>query len=216
MYYNKTERSRVRRLKGRGHYDRATVHAILDEGLVGHAAFAAGGQPYAVPMLYARRGEQLFLHGSRLSRLLRGLAEGVPMCFTVTLVDGLVLARSAFHHSVNYRSVMVLGEARAVRDADEKHDALRTIVDHVAPGRSDDVRGPSRKELKATEVVSLELSEVSAKVRTGPPVDAADDYALAVWAGEVPLELVAGGAVPDDRCSEPAPDYVTRYGRGHA
>jgi nitroimidazol reductase NimA-like FMN-containing flavoprotein (pyridoxamine 5'-phosphate oxidase superfamily) len=200
-------------LKGRGHYDRATVHAILDEGLVGHAAFVADGQPYSIPMLYARDGEQLFLHGSRLSRLLRGLAEGVPMCFTVTLVDGLVLARSAFHHSVNYRSVMVLGEARSVGDAAKKNEALRTIVDHVARGRSDDVRGPSTKELRATEVITLPLAEVSAKVRTGPPVDAAEDYALPTWAGELPLTLVPGVPVADERCASPVPSYVTDYRR---
>jgi nitroimidazol reductase NimA-like FMN-containing flavoprotein (pyridoxamine 5'-phosphate oxidase superfamily) len=216
LYYNKTERTRVRRLAGRGTYDRDAVHAILDEGLIGHAAFVADGQPYAMPMLYARAGEQLYMHGSRLGRLLRGLADGIPMCFTVTLLDGLVLARSAFHHSVNYRSVLVLGQGRAVRDPDEKNDALRTIVDHVAPGRSKDVRGPSEPELKATEVVSLPLIEVSAKVRTGPPVDAAYDYAVPAWAGELPLGLAVGDPCADERCSEPLPEYISSYGRGHA
>ena len=216
MYYNKTERSRVRRHAGRGNYQRGIVHAILDEGLVGHAAFAADGQPYAIPMLYARSGEQLYLHGSRLSRLLRGLSEGIPMCFTVTLVDGLVLARSAFHHSVNYRSVVILGEGRSVSDAAEKHEALRTIVDHVVPGRSADVRGPSEQELKATEVVSLPLTEVSAKVRTGPPLDASDDYAIPAWAGELPLGLATGAPLADERCAEPVPAYVSSYGRARA
>ncbi len=216
MYYNKTDRSRVRRHAGRGNYERDTVHAILDEGLLGHAAFVADGQPYAIPMLYARAGEELFLHGSRLSRLLRGLADGVPMCFTVTLLDGLVLARSAFHHSVNYRSVVILGEASAVQDPAAKNAALRTIVDHVAPGRSVDVRGPSEQELKATEVISLPLTEVSAKVRTGPPLDASEDYAVPAWAGQVPLRLAASAPLADDRCSQPVPDYVSGYRRGHA
>ena len=167
-------------------------------------------------MLYARDGEELYLHGARLSRLLRGLSEGVPMCFTVTLLDGLVLARSAFHHSVNYRSVVVLGEARAVSDRGEKHEALRTIVEHVVPGRSADVRGPSEQELKATEVVSLPLDEASAKIRTGPPVDASDDYAVPTWAGELPLGLATGAPLADERCAEPVPAYVSGYGRARA
>jgi uncharacterized protein len=216
LYYNKTDRSRVRRHSRRGAYSRATVHAILDEGFVGHVAFCVDGQPYAIPMLYARDGEQLFLHGSPLSRMLQGLADGVPVCFTVTLVDGLVLARSAFHHSVNYRSVVALGEASAVRYPAEKHAALRAIVDHVATGRSEDVRGPSAGELKATEVVRLPLREVSAKVRTGPPVDAKADYALPAWAGEVPLVLAAGAPIPDDRCAAALPDYVANYSRARA
>ncbi len=167
-------------------------------------------------MLYARSGEELYLHGARLSRLLRGLSEGVPMCFTVTLLDGLVLARSAFHHSVNYRSVVILGEGRAVSDAAEKHKALRTIVDHVVPGRSADVRGPSEQELKATEVVSLPLTEVSAKIRSGPPLDASDDHAVPAWAGQLPLGLATGAPLADERCTEPVPAYVSSYGRARA
>jgi uncharacterized protein len=216
LYYNKTSRTRIRRRSGRGHYDRATVHAILDAGIVGHAAFVADGHPYAIPMLYARRGEELVLHGSPLSRLLKTIVDGAELCFTVTLLDGLVLARSAFHHSANYRSAVVLGSGRAIRDAEEKHDALRVIVDHVAPGRSADVRGPSRQELKATEVVSLPIAEASAKIRTGPPIDAAEDYAMPTWAGVLPLELAAGEPVTDERCTQPVPEYLTSYTRVHA
>jgi nitroimidazol reductase NimA-like FMN-containing flavoprotein (pyridoxamine 5'-phosphate oxidase superfamily) len=206
--------TKVRRRAGRGKYGRATINAILDEGLVGHAAFVADGQPYAIPMLYARDGENLYLHGSPLGRLVGGLAKGVPMCFTVTLLDGLVLARSAFHHSLNYRSVVVLGRGRAIQDREAKHAALRAIVEHVVAGRSDDARGPSPNELEATEVVALRLDEASAKVRTGPPVDAPEDYALPVWAGEVPLRLVVDEPLTDARCSEPVPHYVHHYHRG--
>jgi uncharacterized protein len=209
-------RTKVRRRAGRGRYGRATINAILDEGLVGHAALVADGQPYAIPMLYARDGEVLYMHGSPLSRLVSGLAEGVPVCFTVTLLDGLVLARSAFHHSVNYRSVVVLGEARAVRDREAKHAALTRIVEHAAAGRSADARGPSDPELDATEVLSLPLDEASAKIRTGPPVDAPEDYALPVWAGEVPLRVVVSEPVTDTRCSQPVPAYVRNYRRGDA
>ncbi len=207
-------RTKVRRRAGRGRYGRTTINAILDEGLVGHAAFLVDGQPYAIPMLYARDGDVLYLHGSPLSRLLSGLADGVPMCFTVTLVDGLVLARSAFHHSVNYRSVVVVGHGHPVRDPAAKHAALRALVEHVARGRSHDARGPSPKELEATEVIGLGLDEASAKIRTGPPVDAPEDYALPVWAGELPLGVAVGEPLTDGRCHEPVPDYVNYYQRG--
>jgi nitroimidazol reductase NimA-like FMN-containing flavoprotein (pyridoxamine 5'-phosphate oxidase superfamily) len=211
MYYNKTKRVRVRRRSGRGNYERSTIHAILDEGLVGHVGIAADGQPYVIPVLYARAGGQIYLHGSPLSRLVGNLAEGVPMCLTVTLLDGLVLARSAFHHSMNYRSVVVLGRGRAVRDREEKLEALRVLVERMAPGRSDDARGPSAKELKATEVVAVAIDEASAKIRTGPPADAAADYSLPVWAGVLPFGLRAGSPVPDDRCSVAVPDYVSAW-----
>jgi nitroimidazol reductase NimA-like FMN-containing flavoprotein (pyridoxamine 5'-phosphate oxidase superfamily) len=210
-YYNKTPRVRVRRRSGRGNYERATIHAILDEGLVAHVGIASEGQPYVIPVLYARQDSQIYLHGSPVSRLVRNLAEGVPMCLTVTLVDGLVLARSAFHHSMNYRSVVVLGQGRAVRDRGEKLAALRVLVERMAPGRSDDARGPSAKELKATEVVALAISEASAKIRTGPPADATADYVLPVWAGVVPLGLRAGAPVADERCSVRMPDYVAGW-----
>jgi uncharacterized protein len=218
-YYNKLpapSRTTVRRRAGRGRYARATIDAILDEGLIGHVAFVSDGQPYAMPMLYARAGEQIYLHGSPLSRLLGALAGEVPMCLTVTLLDGIVLARSAFHHSVNYRSVVVVGAGRAVREPAEKLAALRTLVEHVWAGRSADARGPSEQELEATELVALPLDEASAKVRSGPPVDAPEDYTLPVWAGELPLRLAVGAPLADPRCSAPVPDYVHRERRGHA
>jgi nitroimidazol reductase NimA-like FMN-containing flavoprotein (pyridoxamine 5'-phosphate oxidase superfamily) len=210
-----TPRTRIRRHTERAAYDRETVHAILDEGLIGHAGFIAEGQPYVIPMVYARDGEQLYLHGSRLSRLVATLGEGVPVCFTVTLVDGLVLARSAFRHSVNYRSVVVLGTARAVSDKAEKRAALRAIVDHATPLRSEDVRGPSDPELKSTGVVTLDMREASAKLRTGPPSDNPKDYSIPAWAGELPLSLAAGTPRPDQRCSVPEPSYIRDYRRGH-
>jgi nitroimidazol reductase NimA-like FMN-containing flavoprotein (pyridoxamine 5'-phosphate oxidase superfamily) len=216
MYYNKTPRTRVRRRAGRGSYERATIDAILDEGLVAHVGVVSEGQPYVIPVLYARREDEIYLHGSPLSRLLRNLAQGTPMCLTVTLLDGMVLARSAFHHSMNYRSVVVLGQGRAIRDRDEKLEALRAIVDRMVAGRSEDARGPSSKELKATEVVVLPIREASAKIRTGPPIDAAEDYALPVWAGELPFVLTTGDPVPDDRCQAPLPSYLRAYERGHA
>jgi uncharacterized protein len=199
----KTPRTTVRRRGGRGKYDRPTVHGILDAGLIGHAAIVSDGQPYGMPMLYARSDEVLYLHGAPLSRLMKGLAEGIPMCLTVTLVDGIVLARSAFNSSVNYRSVLVLGRGRAVRDREEKLAALDTIVEHMAPGRTSEARGPSPNELRATEVIALPIEEASAKIRTGPPHDAARDYALPIWAGELPLGLAIGEPVPDERCSVP-------------
>jgi nitroimidazol reductase NimA-like FMN-containing flavoprotein (pyridoxamine 5'-phosphate oxidase superfamily) len=215
-YYNKTSRTMVHRHKERGTYDHDAIHRILDEGLVGHVGFVADDQPYVIPVLYARDGERIYLHGSPLSRLLRTLAQGVRMCLTVTLVDGLVLARSAFHHSVNYRSVVVLGTATAVTDPTEKRNALTRVVEHVIVGRPQDARGPTNAELKATEVIALEIEEVSAKVRTGPPVDSKRDYANLghVWAGELPLTLVPGQPIPDDRCAVAVPAYVSEYRRG--
>jgi nitroimidazol reductase NimA-like FMN-containing flavoprotein (pyridoxamine 5'-phosphate oxidase superfamily) len=183
----------------RGAYDRATIEAILDEGLVCHLGFAVEGQPYVLPTIYARAGGEVFVHGSAASRMLRALGDGVPMCLTVTLLDGLVLARSAFHHSVNYRSVVLLGTARSVLDAEEKTLALRAIVDHVLADRWPAVRAPSEQELKATTVLALSLSEASAKIRSGGPIDDEEDYALPVWAGHLPLTLVPSAAVPDAR-----------------
>jgi len=201
-------RATVRRRAGRGRYDRETIDAILDEGLVGHLAFVAEAQPYALPMLYARDGDQLYLHGSPLSRLLGTIADGTPMCFTVTLVDGVVLARSAFHHSINYRSVVILGQGREIKARTEKLQALNTLVEHVMPGRSSDARGPSEQELEATEVVALALDEASVKIRTGPPIDAPEDYELDVWAGELPLKIARGTPITDPRCASPLPDYL--------
>jgi nitroimidazol reductase NimA-like FMN-containing flavoprotein (pyridoxamine 5'-phosphate oxidase superfamily) len=206
----------VRRRAGRGTYDRETIDAILDAGRVAHLGVVADGQPFVIPMLYARDGEHVYLHGSPLSRLLGSLAQAVPMCLTVTLLDGLVLARSAFHHSVNYRSVVVLGEGYAISHPEHKHEALRRIVEHVVPGRSSEVRGPSAQEMAGTEVVALAIREASAKVRTGPPIDAAEDYGIAVWAGELPLALTPGEPVPDPRCTEPLPSYLESVAVAHA
>jgi len=192
-------RTTVRRLPKRGAYDRATIESILDEGLVCHLGFVAEGQPYVLPTIYARVGDDVFLHGSAASRMVRALGGGIPMCLTVTLLDGLVLARSAFHHSVNYRSVVLLGTARPVLELEEKNRALRAIVDHVLAGRWQTVRTPSEQELKATTVLALPLSEASAKIRAGGPIDDEEDYALSVWAGHLPLALVPGAPVPDSR-----------------
>lgn len=216
MYYNKTPRVTVRRRAGRGSYDPTTINAILDEGIVGHVGVVDDHrQPFVIPVLYARSHSSVYLHGSPLSRLLGSLARGVPMCLTVTLLDGVVFARSAFHHSLNYRSVVIVGEGRPVSEREEKLGALRRIVEHVAAGRPDDVRGPNDQELEATEVVALAITEASAKIRTGPPVDAPEDYAIPAWAGEVPLRLSAGRPVPDERCSAALPSYVSDYRRAH-
>jgi nitroimidazol reductase NimA-like FMN-containing flavoprotein (pyridoxamine 5'-phosphate oxidase superfamily) len=214
--YQATERTRVRRLPERAAYDRETVHAILDEGFVCHVGFVADGQPYVIPTGYARAGENLYLHGSTGSRL--GLRPGMPVCVTVTLLDGLVLARSAFHHSMNYRSVTVLGRTRPVTDPGEKEAALRAFVEHVVPGRSDEVRGGDGRELAATAVLAVPLEEVSAKVRTGPPKDDEEDHALPVWAGVLPLALVPGDPVPDDRLDPavPVPPHVAVWDRRSA
>jgi nitroimidazol reductase NimA-like FMN-containing flavoprotein (pyridoxamine 5'-phosphate oxidase superfamily) len=195
----KTPRTALRRLPKRGSYDRATVYGILDEGVLCHLGFAVEGQPYVVPTSYVRIGDELYIHGSSASRAVRTVGAGIPACVTVTLVDGVVLARSAFHHSFNYRSVVIFGGLTPVDDPDEKADALRAFVDHVVPGRSDAIRGPTAQELKATAVVRLRLDEASAKVRTGPPVDDDEDYALATWAGVLPLRTVADPVVPDER-----------------
>jgi nitroimidazol reductase NimA-like FMN-containing flavoprotein (pyridoxamine 5'-phosphate oxidase superfamily) len=194
----KTERTRVRRLPKRGAYDRETIDAILDEALVGHLAFAGvDGQPYAIPTLQARVGDEVWVHGSSASRTLRAVGEGIPACLTVTLVDGLVLARAIFNHSVNYRSVVVLGTARPVTERERKLAALEAFAERIAPGRWADARPPTEQELRATSIMSLPLDEASAKVRTGPPNDEEDDLALDVWAGVVPFETVRGEPVPD-------------------
>jgi hypothetical protein len=194
-----TARTRVRRLPKRGAYDRATIDAILDEGLVCHLGFVHDEHPVVIPTLYARVEDVVYVHGSAASRMLRTLGDGLDACLTVTLLDGLVLARSAFHHSANYRSVVVFGRARRVDERSEKMSALEAFSEHVAPGRWAEVRAPSEQELKATTVLALPLDEASAKVRTGPPVDDEEDYALDVWAGVIPLRLVAGVPEADAR-----------------
>jgi nitroimidazol reductase NimA-like FMN-containing flavoprotein (pyridoxamine 5'-phosphate oxidase superfamily) len=208
-----TARSKVRRHAGRGRYDTASIYAILDEGLYGHVGLESDGQPFVIPALYGRVGDELYIHGSPLSRLLGTAASGAKLCFAVTLLDGLVLARTAFHHSMNYRSVVIFGEARRVADTDEKLAALRAVVEHVVPGRSDDVRGPNEQELAATEVVALGLSEASAKIRSGPPIDGPEDMHLPAWAGELPLALATGTPITDKRSSAPIPSYVRFYHR---
>ena len=190
-------RAQVRRLPDRGAYDRPTIHAILDEGLVCHVGFVSEGQPFVIPMSYGREGERLLLHGSAASRLMRGLEAGWPVCLTVTLLDGLVLARSAFHHSMNFRSVVLFGRARPVDDPAGKTAALRVISEHVVPGRWDAVRPPNARELAATTVLEVPIDEASAKIRTGPPKDDPEDLSLPVWAGVLPLELIPGEPVPD-------------------
>lgn len=194
-----TSRSRIRRVPKRGVYDRATIDAILDESLVGHVGFAVDGQPYVIPMLVARLGDRVYLHGSTASRMVRKLAAGVPACLTTTLLDGIVLARSAYHHSMNYRSVVVLGTATLVEGADQRAAALEAFTEKLLPGRWDEVRQPTGPELKGTQVIALDLAEASAKVRDGGPLDDEEDYALDVWAGVIPLEQRAGAPVPDDR-----------------
>ncbi|WNG37093.1 pyridoxamine 5'-phosphate oxidase family protein [Archangium violaceum] len=186
-----SERSTVRRLPKRASYEEPVIHAILDEGLVAHVGVTVEGQPYVMPMVYGRMGRNLYLHGASVSRLAKQLAQGVPACLTVTLVDGLVLARSAFHHSMNYRSVVVLGTAVLVTDEAEKTQALEAITDHALRGRWAEVRAPNAQELKATSVLRLPLEEASAKIRTGGPRDDEEDLALECWAGVLPLRLVA-------------------------
>lgn len=214
-HFTPTERTKVRRLPKRGVFDHATTHAILDEALTCHVGFAIDGQPYVIPTIHARVGDAIYLHGSAASRMLRNLGEGVPACVTVTLIDGLVLARSTFHHSMNYRSVVILGNLVPVVDRDEKLAALEAIVNHIVPGRAAEARGPNEQELKATTVLKMDLLEVSAKIRTGPPVDDEEDYALPIWAGVLPLSLQPGTPVQDDRMVPglSVPDYVAGYQR---
>ncbi len=192
-----SERTRLKRLPERGSHERQVIEQILDAGFICHAGFVADGQPYVIPTLYGRRGDHLYLHGSAASRMLRHLAKGLPVCVTVTLVDGLVLARSIFHHSMNYRSVVVLGNARLVEERSEKLEALRVISEHLIPDRWAEVRPPSEQELKATHVLELEIAEASAKSRSGPPGDDDGDYDLPVWAGVLPLRLTAGEPAAD-------------------
>lgn len=197
--YTPTGRTQVRRLPKRGVYDKAEVYSILDAGFVCHVAFVADGQPCVMPTGYARAGDRLYIHGSPASRMLRALEGGADVCVTVTLLDGFVLARSAFHHSMNYRSVVVFGRARLVTDSGEKVEALRAFTDHVVPGRWAEVRQPNERELSATKVLALPLDEASAKVRTGPPIDDEEDYSLPVWAGVVPVRMSVGEPVADAR-----------------
>jgi nitroimidazol reductase NimA-like FMN-containing flavoprotein (pyridoxamine 5'-phosphate oxidase superfamily) len=211
-----TSRVRVKRLPERGRYERPLIDEILDEALICHVGFVVDGQPYVIPTIHARDGDTLYLHGSNASRMLRSLKTAIPACVTASIVDGLVLARSVFHHSINYRSVVVLGEAGAVEDDAEKIRALRAVVEHVAPGRWEEARSPNAAELKQTTVLRMGLDEASAKVRTGPPKDEQEDLDLPVWAGELPMRLVASEA-RDDPLLPPGvvrPEWLARYERG--
>jgi len=213
--YTPTERTRLMREPQRAVYDRAAAYHILDEGFICHIGFIADGQPFVIPTGYGRSGDNLYIHGSAASRMLRRLDEGVPVCVTVTLLDGLVLARSIFNHSMNYRSVVVLGTAVAVEDPAEKLEALRRLSEHILPGRWNDVRAPNEKELKATLVLRLPITEFSAKVRQGPPIDDEADYSFPTWAGVIPLQMIAGKPINDPRldAAVPLPAYAERYSR---
>ncbi|MBK9156106.1 MAG: pyridoxamine 5'-phosphate oxidase family protein [Chloracidobacterium sp.] len=208
-----TERTKVKRLPARGAYDRETIYPILDEAFICHVGFVVDGQPYVIPTAFARIGDDLYIHGSSASRMLRSISKGIDICVTVTLVDGLVLARSAFHHSINYRSVVVLGKATLVEDADEKEKALEAFTEHLIPGRWPEIRWPNELELKATSVLKLPIEEASAKVRTGDPKDDDEDYVMNVWAGVIPLTTAAGTPVPDSLLNDgiTIPEHVTNY-----
>ena len=211
----RTDRTTVKRHADRAVYEREAIHAILDEALYCHVAVTVDGSPRVIPMIHARIGGTLYIHGSNASRTLRAIKAGAEACIVVTLLDGVVVARSGFNSSMNYRSVMAYGELREVTDPDEKSDAQRALVEHVIPGRSADVRLPSEKELRQTTIMAMSLDEASAKVRTGPPKDAEEDYALPVWAGVIPMRLVADRPVTDPALDGeiPAPPYVVDYRR---
>jgi len=210
-----TDRTRIVREPQRAVYDRAAVYEILDEGFICHVGFIVDGQPFVIPTGYGRSGDNLYIHGSAASRMLRNLDKGVPVCFTVTLLDGIVLARSIFNHSMNYRSVVVLGTAVAVQDPKEKLTALRALSQHILPGRWAESRQPNEKELKATLVMRLPIEEFSAKVRQGPPVDDEEDYSFPTWAGVIPLELVPGMPINDPTLApgRATPEYAKNYSR---
>ena len=210
---NLSKRTELRRLPARGSHDSETINEIFDAAFLAHVGFQVSGQPFVIPTLYGRDGDKLFLHGSSASRMLGELQTGVAACVTVTLVDGLVLARSAFHHSMNYRSVVTFGNARKINEPAEKMRALNVISEHLIAGRWNDVRGPSEKELKATAVLEFSIEEASAKIRQGPPLDDEADYDLPVWAGVLPLQLEAKGPIPDSRLADgiEVPQYVLRF-----
>jgi uncharacterized protein len=210
-----TTRTRVVRESHRGVYDRATAYQILDEGFICHVGFVVDGQPFVIPTAYGRVGDQLYIHGSAASRMLRNLDKGIPVCVTVTLLEGLVLARSIFNHSMNYRSVVVLGTAVSVSDAKEKLDALMSISEHILPGRWSESRLPNERELKQTLVICLPIEEFSSKIRQGPPIDDEEDYSFLTWAGVIPLQTAAGTPENDPRLDPktPVPVYASKYSR---
>jgi nitroimidazol reductase NimA-like FMN-containing flavoprotein (pyridoxamine 5'-phosphate oxidase superfamily) len=208
-----TARVRVRRLAERGRYDRATIEAILDEGFIGHVGVVVDGYPVVIPTAYARIDDRLYLHGAPANATLGQASSGFPVCVTVTLVDGLVIARSAFHHSINYRSVVVYGTGTQVTDPEEKRVALAAVVEHIVPGRGADARPPTPAELRATRVVRIPLDEASAKIRAGGPKDDPEDMALPVWAGQVPLRMVPSAPVAEADVAAVTPGYLIDYAR---
>jgi hypothetical protein len=210
-----TPRTTVKRLAKRADYDRNTINAILDEALICHVGFVVDGAPVVIPTIHTRVDDMLYFHGSAASRMLRSLRDGVDACVTVTILDGLVMARSAFHHSMNYRSAVVLGRGREVVDVDEKLRVLDALVEHVCAGRAEDVRPPNEAELRQTLVLAIPLDEASAKIRTGPPIDDDEDYNLPIWAGVIPMSLTPSRPIDDARlmADVPAPEYATHYKR---
>jgi uncharacterized protein len=209
-----TARTTVKRHPERGDYERETIDAILDEALICHVGFVVDGQPFVIPTIHAREGDVLYIHGSPGSRMLRNVKEGIDVCVTVTLLDGIVLARSVYNHSMNYRSVVVLGRAREVTDHQEKLRAMHCVVEQVVRGRWKDARQPNEGEIKGTTILRISLDEASAKMRSGPPTDDTDDLALPVWAGVIPLRLEPSPPVPDNGVDDPPPNYATTYARG--
>ena len=213
--FSKTKKNRINRLPKRGYYDRETIYRILDEALICHVGFAEGDQPFVIPINFARVGDTIVLHGAKASRLLKHVESGQPICVEATIVDGLVLARSVFHHSINYRSVVLFGKGRLVVDPQEKLAALEAVTEHLIPGRWKEARLPNSKELNATSVVSIQIDEASAKVRVGLPVDEAEDYALPVWAGVLPLQQTPLSPIQDELQSGDVrlPEYIEHYSR---
>lgn len=210
-----TQRTKLKRIPKRGALDRETIYSILDEGFICHVGFAVEDQPFVIPTAYARDGDNLLIHGSAASRMMRDLSKGIDVCITVTLVDGLVLARSAFHHSMNYRSVVMFGKAELVEDEADKYNALKLFTEHILPNRWNEIREPNAKELKGTTMLKLEINEASAKIRTGDPVDDAEDYELKVWAGVIPLKITAGKPINDAKLRKgiSVPEYGLSYSR---
>lgn len=211
-----TQRSKLRRLPKRGSQERELIYRILDEALIAHVGFIANNQPFVIPMAYGRKGDRLYLHGSSVSRLIKTLEQGVDVCLTVTLLDALVVARSLFHHSMNYRSVVLFGKAQLVATESEKMTALQVFTNQMIPGRWQEARIPNSKELNATTVLALPIEEGSAKVRTGPPSDDAEDYDLPIWAGELPLKTTAGNPIADPKLKDAIaiPENIAHYHRG--
>ncbi len=213
--FSKTEKNRIKRLPKRGHYDSETIYKILDEALICHVGFVENKIPFVIPINFARMGDEIVLHGAKASRLLKHIEAGRQVCIEVTIVDGLVLARSVFHSSVNYRSVVLFGRGRSIEDEEEKLAALEAVTEHLLPGRWQDARRPNKKELKATLVVAVKIEEASAKLRLGPPADDAEDYSLPIWAGVMPLQEEALPVVPDELLLKgiPVPEYIEAYRR---